>query len=493
MSKASIIIVEDESIVAEDIRFTLENNGYEVPGVFASGEEVLRQVSRLKPDLILMDIKIEGDFDGIETARRMWEEHNIPIVFLTAHSDAATLDRAKGSRPFGYLLKPFEERELCVTVEIALSKRPEAPRLELPFSPWYGNCQLVLAAADFERDSDGLEPAARIHHRRQEQSSQLRLQAAEPEKWLDLMDDRTVDMLDILTVIWLQQAEQAESLVKVKADDFLSFRGLQQQKNGAGQRGGYEEKWRKDVAFQIEMLAHLQMLLPDRECPLLVLESDPESPYSWRLRPGDCLTQPFFRDERRTLLFSKRILEYDPYRQKWEKRLGRLLSWQWADAARQAGDPAPARVGDLLAELRLPIDQKNPVRNKERLELALETLRQDSVIGRWDYLDGDPAIVGKRGWLAVWMNWSLRVEPPLSLRQQYAGITAEGPRKPQAIAGRQQSFAFIRHIRAERGLTQMDVAAEIGITQAQLSQIEAGGKVQPVTANKIKAWILNWV
>ncbi|MEZ0369221.1 MAG: response regulator [Candidatus Sericytochromatia bacterium] len=476
MAKATILIVEDESIVAEDIRFSLEANGYEVCGVFSNGEDALRQVGRLQPDLILLDIRLDGELDGIETARRIWDEYQIPIVYLTAHSDEATLERAKGTRPFAYLLKPFEERELCVTVEIALSKRPAAPLLELPYSDWYDGCQRILAAAAF---AAGTARLARSN------GASAELRVAPAYDLLATMDDRSVDILDIVALIWLQQAQAADSLVSVRAEDCLAFRGLKQQKSGSGARGGYEDKWKKDVANQIDLLTRISLQEQGASGPLLLAEPG-ENEYSWRLRPGDWLSGAVFGQQRRSVLFSRRILEYDPYRQKWEKRLARQLCWQWA----AANTPALVKLGKLLAELQLQIDSKNPIRTKERLEMALETLKRDSVIGRWEYLNQDVEIVGKRGWLALWMDWQLRIEPPLALREQYAGVAPAAQARPVAAADKQSSFAFLKHIRAERGLSQMEVASQIGLTQAQLSRIEAGGKVHAATAEKIKHWIV---
>ena len=115
-----IVIVEDEYIVALDIRNFLERSGYKVAGVFASGEELLERLDDLAPELILMDIKIRGSLDGVETARIVHERRRTPVVLLTAYADDETVARAKITQPFGYILKPFEERELRTAIEIAL-------------------------------------------------------------------------------------------------------------------------------------------------------------------------------------------------------------------------------------------------------------------------------------------------------------------------------------------------------------------------------------
>lgn len=123
MAGERILIVEDERIVARDIEKRLKKLGYLVPANVASGEEALEQVADTQPDLILMDIQLRGALDGIETAERIRANHNIPVVYLTAYADEVTLQRAKTTEPFGYIVKPFDERELHAAIEIALRRR----------------------------------------------------------------------------------------------------------------------------------------------------------------------------------------------------------------------------------------------------------------------------------------------------------------------------------------------------------------------------------
>lgn len=116
----AILIVEDEQIVAADIENVLEHLGYRVVGTVDCGEEACRVAVETEPDLVLMDVRIRGAIDGIETAQRIRQQRDVPIVFLTAHSDHETLDRAKETGPYGYLVKPFAERDLQATIEVAL-------------------------------------------------------------------------------------------------------------------------------------------------------------------------------------------------------------------------------------------------------------------------------------------------------------------------------------------------------------------------------------
>ncbi|MDO5836865.1 MAG: methanogen output domain 1-containing protein [Methanobacterium sp.] len=130
MSEVKILIVEDESIVAMDIKHRAEGLGYEVTAITPSGEEALEHVAGTRPDLVLMDIVLKGEMDGIEAAQKIRDSYDIPVVYLTAYSDERTLKRAKITEPFGYIIKPFEDRELHSAVEVALYKHQMESKLK---------------------------------------------------------------------------------------------------------------------------------------------------------------------------------------------------------------------------------------------------------------------------------------------------------------------------------------------------------------------------
>ncbi|MBZ8178728.1 hybrid sensor histidine kinase/response regulator [Oscillatoria salina] len=125
MNEVKILIVEDELLIAKSLSRKLQALGYTVVSVVSSGLAALQKTIELNPDLILMDIAIKGNYDGIETANMIRESHNIPIVYLTAYADDDTLARAEKSGSYGYILKPFKERELHATIKIALKKHEE--------------------------------------------------------------------------------------------------------------------------------------------------------------------------------------------------------------------------------------------------------------------------------------------------------------------------------------------------------------------------------
>lgn len=120
--KNRLVIVEDEIIVAEDLSGTLTRQGYEIIGHASTGPEALRYCQVLHPDLVLMDIVLKGMMTGVDTAQRIREKYDIPVIYVTAYADEKTIEQAKTTGPFGYILKPFTDRELKSTIEMALYK-----------------------------------------------------------------------------------------------------------------------------------------------------------------------------------------------------------------------------------------------------------------------------------------------------------------------------------------------------------------------------------
>ncbi|MBT4287437.1 MAG: PAS domain-containing protein [Bacteroidetes bacterium] len=120
MEKVRILIVEDEAIIAMELESQLQSLGYEVTSIVDTGEKAIEKAEADKPDLILMDIRIKGEMDGIDTAEVIRNKFNIPVIFSTAYLDQKRIERAKITMPFGYVLKPIQERDLKVTLEMAL-------------------------------------------------------------------------------------------------------------------------------------------------------------------------------------------------------------------------------------------------------------------------------------------------------------------------------------------------------------------------------------
>ena len=155
MKRVEILVVEDEGIVATDLAARLRRLRYGVPAVVSSGEEALEQVQKTNPSLVLMDIKLGGEVDGIEAARRIQTQFAIPVIYVTAHSDEATLARAKATGPYGYLIKPFDADELRTTIEVALHKHKIDSKLK-ESAQWFATTLRAIGDGVITTDSQGV-------------------------------------------------------------------------------------------------------------------------------------------------------------------------------------------------------------------------------------------------------------------------------------------------------------------------------------------------
>lgn len=132
---SKILVVEDEMIISMEIKQKLQTMGYVVTGQAITGESAIQKAGETQPDIILMDIRLKGEMDGITAAKRIIDLYDLPIIFLTAHSDKATLERAIAVSPSGYLLKPFKERELMTNIEMSLHKHRVRQKLREEATP----------------------------------------------------------------------------------------------------------------------------------------------------------------------------------------------------------------------------------------------------------------------------------------------------------------------------------------------------------------------
>ncbi|MEM8502193.1 MAG: response regulator [Cyanobacteria bacterium P01_D01_bin.1] len=149
-----IMIVEDESVISLDIKNSLTRLGYEIAGIAASGDDALAKIQSSRPDLILMDIHLKGAISGIEVSRKVKENFQIPIVYLTANADSRTFKEANQTDPYGYLIKPFVERELEIAIEIALHKH-EQEQIIRSSERWYATAFQLLSEAVIATDQQG--------------------------------------------------------------------------------------------------------------------------------------------------------------------------------------------------------------------------------------------------------------------------------------------------------------------------------------------------
>ena len=153
--RSRLLIVEDEGIVALNIQTRLEGLGYNVVASVSSGEEAIQVAGETRPDLILMDIKLDGKVDGIEAAAEIRRLFQLPVVYLTAYTNDDTLNRAKLTEPYGYILKPFEARDLCTTIEVALYKYQMEQQLR-EREQWLATTLRSIGDAVITTDTEGL-------------------------------------------------------------------------------------------------------------------------------------------------------------------------------------------------------------------------------------------------------------------------------------------------------------------------------------------------
>jgi two-component system cell cycle sensor histidine kinase/response regulator CckA len=163
MPTESILIVEDERIVARDLQAMLQQLGYSVPAIAATGADAIAKVTALRPDLVLMDIRIQGAIDGIETAAAILRQFDVPVIYLTAFTDGTTRQRARQTAPYGYLVKPFDERTVQTTIEMAV-ERHARDRQARTDGHWLDAILACLGDAILTTDADGriafVNPAA---------------------------------------------------------------------------------------------------------------------------------------------------------------------------------------------------------------------------------------------------------------------------------------------------------------------------------------------
>lgn len=344
----------------------------------------------------------------------------------------------------------------------------------------------------------------------------------EVEAWAKIMwrqreelSDLDADALDALSAIWLSQARSINDDAVADVDELLAMRGIQPKKSGQGRRGGYMPEQR---AQMLQALSHIQNIWLDmaevdayedtgkgkkrrtkqaiQSRPFVITDRMGQvrldgymDVQKFIFRPGKVFARFLMRQGRQTALLSAKALHFDPYRQKWEKRLARYLSWQWRNQAYNGQYMQPYRVATLLEAAGEAIDKNAPSRTRDRLEKALDTLQSEGVIGAWQYDRWNEDAAGKPGWAKRWEQATVLIEPPDEIRDHYQK-NIEKPvedHKQQA-----QGDTLNERVKARRKmlrLSQLQAAEQIGISQALLSQIERGRKPSAATQKKLETWL----
>ena len=276
------------------------------------------------------------------------------------------------------------------------------------------------------------------------------------------LSDLDADALDALCALWLYQARTPQEDAVAEVDELLALRGLHAKRDGHGRRGGYEPEQRTAM---LQALAHLQNLWLDMSA-LEVYDVTPSGKrrrtptrqavrsraltitdlfgqtrldggfdlHKFLFRPGTVFAHFLFGPGRQTALLAVRALRYDPYRQTWEKRLARYLSYQWRCKAQGGRYWQPFRVASLLDAMGVELDRRDPARTRARLEKALETLLQDLLITAWQYERWDETWATRRGWGQHWLHATILIEPPEVIRAAYRRLERHETPPPKVPA-----------------------------------------------------------
>ncbi len=361
---------------------------------------------------------------------------------------------------------------------------------------------------------------------------QLETWKAEMWRQREQLSDSDADALDALSAIWLYQARSEYDRAVAHVDGLLEMRGIKQRKRGEHHRVGYTQDQRQDM---MQALVHIQNLyitialdgdasgVGRAEGTTRVIQSrafvitdrvgdvdttgtmvDMEA---FVFRPGEVFARFLTGPGSQTALLSAMALRYDPYRQRWEKRLARYLSWQWRVKARANQLARPYRVATLLDAAGQEINRQKPMLTRERLEKALDTLQDDAVISGWRYDRWDESRAQGRGWWPAWLEATVLIAPPATVAEHYLphrrsappGLpsrTADFPTTPSQGAGggvdtppaapstptvsTSPLHDLVKARRQALKLSQDALARLLGISQGHLSKIERG-VIDPAT------------
>lgn len=376
----------------------------------------------------------------------------------------------------------------------------------------------VIAACEFSLKENRLYPQVNLNTSSGRDHGTAILNPNDPDKNLTTcrtldMNDETVDVLDALCHLWLKNANKTDSLLSVSADEILQLRGLREQKNGQGTRGGYKQEWRQRIAKHVCVLSNTSITSSQDgskyfdNCDISVSakndylhrviilaeiptsSTDNKNEFRWLLRPGVSFAKHLSGSWRQTALLSKKILQFDPYRQAYEKRAGRYFSWLWRSRQSKALYLEPIRVRTILESISMNYQKSRPSKVIERFEKMMDTLLDEEVINAWQYENVF------HNW-HEWLELKVAVEPPQAIMNHYHKI--KSPSKKCGTSNDMNSRTKISSLtpqeliteRQRRSITQMQAAEEIGIDQSTISKLENGRQhADRRSVQKIKKWM----
>ncbi len=324
------------------------------------------------------------------------------------------------------------------------------------------------------------------------------------------LTDADVDTLDALTSIWIDRATGPEDRIEVSIDELLERRGIQRRRGGTGRRGGYTKEKRDAVRRSLWRLhnahvaAHVDVTSNGRRSRQLL--SSPAFVFTGARRqfsidgtlddvsavnviPGDAFKPFFFGAGRQVAVLSTKALEYHARHERIEKRLARYLAYRWRCGAVGGQLVQRSRVLTLVEEVSVPRIMNQPQRQRDRLEAAINRLEADCVIAGWQYADGwSDSALPRRGWLPAWYAAIILIEAPEPIKEAYSSLVQTKPLlppkpKPPAIG------TEVRERRKAVGITQLQLAEALNVSQPALSQAENGRACSKALANKLRAWL----
>ena len=324
------------------------------------------------------------------------------------------------------------------------------------------------------------------------------------------LSDLDADVLDALSALWLHQARTPQDDAIADVDELLTMRNLQPKQRGHGRRSGYEPEQRKAMLRALTHIQNLWLTLTELEVyPAPTRHARrrrPETqtvqsrvfsitdllgqrrPDGWFdvekfiFRPGKVFAHFLHGPGRQTALLSARALAYDPYRQMWEKRLLRYLSWQWRTRAHGGNYSQVYRVDTLLEAIDEKIVPRRASWQKERFEKALDTILADGGLAAWQYQDLN---------LTEWWRSTVLLEPPEIIRATYQRLTRHEVPPSRTLLITSTLGEQLKRRRLALGLSQIQAAEQLGISQAYLSLVERGSKTRLSTGlrEKLHAWL----
>lgn len=335
------------------------------------------------------------------------------------------------------------------------------------------------------------------------------------------LTDLDVDMFDALCSIFLSKARYVEDIIEIHFNDLLRIRGLKPKLGGEGRRGGYEQQQKDKV---LQSLTKIQSLWLELNKATIYEKGKPvqtqlqgrtflfvdenrneyniariDNQKTFTVTVDKIFTKYLYGSGRQIALLPIQTLHYNPYSQKWEKRLARYLSWRWRTQARKGDFLQPNKIRTLLEAIGENINERTPSRTRDRLEKALDQLLEDGVLAAWHYHKWDESIANHKGWVRLWLDATILVEPPELIKEQYRSIE-KTKNTTHSISYIQDSVQHkdkgatignqLRAIRKQFNLSLLQVSEELEISPSYISNIERGIKTPSVKIqNNIKRWL----